>query len=356
MGWFVYLVRCRDGSLYTGVTNDLASRVRAHNTGRGARYTRSRRPVKLAYSEPVASRPAALRREWTIKHWPRAGKEQLISARGTRGDSMDRFSGFSPRAFSFFRGLARHNRREWFLAHKEDYEEAILAPLRSLVEAVDLLLSREAPEIVGDPKRSVFRIHRDVRFSRDKSPYKTHAACWFYHQGAGRGVGSEASHGGAGYYFHLSPKECFLGGGIWMPPREAVVKIRESMAREPRRFLRIVEDRAFRRRFGSLDDEAVLVRLPRGFDPGHPAEKYLRYQSFTCGREISLREARSPSLPRLLMRDYARLLPFVRWLNAALGFPPSDSRLPRFLEELPPDRPGRKKAAGTMPRPGPNLG
>jgi uncharacterized protein (TIGR02453 family) len=247
---------------------------------------------------------------------------------------MNRFPGFGPRAVAFFRGLKRHNNRAWFAAHREEYEDAVLGPLRWLVAEVDLLLSREAPEIVGDPKRSIFRIYRDVRFSHDKSPYKTHAACWFYHQDAGRGVGSEADHGGAGFYFHFSPGESLMGAGIWMPPRAAVLKIREAMTRDPKRFLAIVEDRAFRRRFGGLDDDAMLKRLPRGADPDHPAAEWLRYQSFTSGRELSAREVAGSSLPRILMKDYVRLLPLVRWLNIALGFPPSKSRTPRFLEDL----------------------
>ena len=337
MSWFVYLARCSDGSLYTGITTDPAARLRAHNAGRGGGYTRSRRPITLAYTEPASGRPAALRREWTIKQWPRAEKERL-AARGPGEEPMSRFPGFSPRAFTFFRQLKRHNTRPWFTAHRDLYDTEVLAPLRLLVRDVDVLLSGLAPEIVGEPKRSIFRIHRDVRFSRNKAPYKTHAACWFYHQAAGGGVGSEATHGGAGFYFHLSPEESFLGGGIWMPPRPALAKIREAMARDPRALGNLVENRAFLRLYGPLDQDAMLKRLPRGFHPGHPAEQWLRYQSFTCGRNLSPREARSPTLPRFLAKDFQRLLPFVRWLNGALGFPPAAGRLPRFLDELPPSR------------------
>lgn len=247
---------------------------------------------------------------------------------------MGRFPGFTPGAFTFFRGLARNNRRDWFQAHRSQYETEVRAPLLALVQDVDLLLSTRAPEIVGDPRRSLFRIYRDVRFSRNKAPYKTHAACWFYHQDAGRGVGSEAE-GGAGFYFHFSPAESFLGGGIWMPPRPSLLKIRAALVRDPKGFGRLVEGRAFRRRFGELDEEAMLTRLPRGFDPGHPAERWLRYQSFTCGREVSSREIRSRSLPRILVDDFVRLLPLVRWLNKALGFSPAASRLPRFLDDIP---------------------
>jgi uncharacterized protein (TIGR02453 family) len=327
MRWFVYLVRCRDGSLYTGVSTDPRARVRAHNAGRGAKYTRSRRPVALAHVEPTASRSAALRREWAIKQLSRRAKERLLSALPPGEVPMSEFTGFGLRAFGFFRQLKRQNTKAWFEAHRDIYEAEVRSPLRNLVEEVDVLLSRLAPEMVGDPRRSIFRIHRDIRFSRDKSPYKTNAACWFYHQDAGRGIGGEAAHGGAGFYFHLSSKECYLGGGIWMPPRPALAKIRTAIAENPEEFGRLVDNRSSRRRFGQLDEEGMLKRLPRGYEPGHPAERWLRYQSFTCGRELTRREAQSAQLPRILARDFARLLPLIRWLNNALGYPPARSRL-----------------------------
>ncbi|MFL5575952.1 MAG: TIGR02453 family protein, partial [Gemmatimonadaceae bacterium] len=93
---------------------------------------------------------------------------------------------FAPASLRFLRGLAANNRKEWFEARRETYEREVRAPLRELVEEMDVRLATVAPEIVGDTKRSLFRIHRDVRFSRDKSPYKTHAACWFFHRAAGR--------------------------------------------------------------------------------------------------------------------------------------------------------------------------
>src|SRR5262245_58442176 len=126
---------------------------------------------------------------------------------------------FGPESLAFLRGLARNNNRTWFEAHRDDYESSVKQPMADLVEEVDLRLARLAPEIMGDPKRSVFRIHRDVRFSRDKSPYKTHAACWFFHGRGSAKVGREAHGGGAGFYFHLQPGASLVGGGCWMPPK-----------------------------------------------------------------------------------------------------------------------------------------
>ena len=110
---------------------------------------------------------------------------------------------FTAASLRFLRGLARNNRRDWFEAHRRDYETSVLFPMRDFVEEMDVQLARLAPEMVGDPKRSLFRIYRDVRFSTDKSPYKTHAACWFYHRDASHRVGQEAHGGGAGFYFHV---------------------------------------------------------------------------------------------------------------------------------------------------------
>jgi uncharacterized protein (TIGR02453 family) len=229
------------------------------------------------------------------------------------------FSGFRPAALTFPRGLRRDNSREWFERHREAYESEIRRPLAALVEEMDVRLASIAPEIVGDPKRSLFRIHRDVRFSNDKSPYKTSAACWFYHGDAGRGVGSATTaHGGAGFYFHFEPGRYLLGGGIWMPPRPTLARIREQIDESPAPLRRVLRAPAMRR-FGGLAEEAMLKRLPRGYAADHPAAELLRHQSYTVGRDLSERELLSPRLPDLLARDYARILPLVRWLNGALG-------------------------------------
>lgn len=321
MEWTVYVARCSDGSLYTGIARDAARRIEGHNLGRGAAFTRARRPVVLAYTEPAPDRSAALRREWAIKRMSRPEKEALVARRPgrTTGRNVAGFAGFRPAAVRFLRELKRHNERPWFESHRAVYESEVRQPLAALVDEVDVALAGVAPEIVGDPRRSIFRIYRDVRFSKDKSPYKTHGACWFYHMDAGRGVGSEAQ-GGAGFYFHFAPGECLLAAGIWMPLRPALARIREAIIEDQTRFEAVVDARAFRRRFGTLDEESMLKRLPRGFADTHPAARWLRYQSFTVGRSLSERQALSPRLASVLARDFATLTPFVRWLNDALGF------------------------------------
>ena len=233
---------------------------------------------------------------------------------------------FTAASLRFLRALARNNRREWFEAHRRDYETAILFPMRDFVEEMDVRLAGLAPEMVGDPKRSIFRIYRDVRFSKDKSPYKTHAACWFYHRDASHRVGQESHGGGAGFYFHVQPGGCLDAGGLWMPPREALGTLRDAMAAKPEVFARIVTNARVVRRFGALDTEAVLKRVPRGYATDHPAAKWLRYRSFTMGRLLSDAQITSARLPALVAEDFALLLPLVRWINGALGLKPTERR------------------------------
>jgi uncharacterized protein (TIGR02453 family) len=317
MTWFIYLAECRDGSLYTGVTTDPARRLAAHNAGRGAAYTRSRRPVRFVHLEPAADRPAALRREYAIKQLTPAAKRALLNGKDR---VMEEFQGFGPGAAKFFRGLARHNDRDWFERRRGEWEIEVRDPLRALVEEMDARLGRLAPEMIGDPKRSIFRLHRDVRFSADKAPFKTYAAAQFYHRDAGRGAGTDAAGAGAAFYVHIGHTDSLVAGGLWMPARPALDAVRTAIADDPAGFESIVTAPAFRRRFGKLEEEAMLKRMPRGYAETHPAARWLRYRSFTGWRPLTPKEIESRRLPPTLERDFATLLPLVRWLNAAIGY------------------------------------
>ncbi len=241
---------------------------------------------------------------------------------------MSAFTRFEPLALTFLKGLKRHNAKPWFEEQRPVYERAVLGPLRLLADELDVRFARLAPEFVAPPKRALFRIHRDVRFSKDKSPYKTHAALWVFHRDAGRGVGRDA-HGGAGFYFHLEPGASLVAGGFWMPPRPLLGTLRERIVEEPRGFERIVQAPAFRRRFGGLTDDdpgAMLQRVPRGYASDHPAARWLRFNSFTASRPLTDAQVLSPRLADTVMKEYAVLLPLVRWLNASLGFPGAKRR------------------------------
>jgi uncharacterized protein (TIGR02453 family) len=238
------------------------------------------------------------------------------------------FSKFTPEAFTFLRGLKRNNNKPWFEANRPVYERAVLGPLRDLADELDIRFAKLAPEFVAPRKRALFRIHRDVRFSKDKSPYKTHAALWVFHRDAGRGVGRDA-HGGAGFYFHIEPGASLVAGGFWMPPRPILNTIRERIVDEQRAFEKLVKAPAFKKRFGGLTDDEPGVRLtrtPRGFAPDHPAAHWLRFNSFTASRDLTDAEALSPKLVDVILKDYAALLPLVRWLNGSLGHSAAKSR------------------------------
>jgi len=233
---------------------------------------------------------------------------------------------FTAASLRFLRALARNNAKPWFEAHRREYELLILGPMRDLVDEMDVRFASLAPEIVGERKRSIFRIYRDVRFSADKSPYKTQAACWFFHRDASHRVGQESHGGGAGFYFQLAPANCFSGGGIWMPPREALTRLRDAIAEQPAAFARLVNAPAVARRFGGLDTDAVLTNVPRGYPPDHPGAAWLRHKSFTLGRAFTDAQAVSARLPQLLESDFALMLPLVRRLNAALGLKSAERR------------------------------
>ena len=239
------------------------------------------------------------------------------------------FGGFRPATFQFLQDLARNNQKPWFEAHRDVYERELREPMRRLVAALDARLAAIAPEIVGDPKRSMFRIHRDVRFSANKAPYKTNAGAWLYHHDAGRKVGREGEGGGAGFYFHIDATTCFMAGGIWMPAPPALLRIRAAIAVQPTVLTRLTSAPSFRRRFDGVSEEVKLSRVPRGFPSDHPAAEWLKLQSFTASARIEPGVVTSPRLIDGLCRDFELLVPLVRWLNRALGYPPAKARATR---------------------------
>jgi uncharacterized protein (TIGR02453 family) len=237
-------------------------------------------------------------------------------------------SWFGPGAFAYLKGLKKNNRREWFEPRKPELQREVLGPLRAVAEELDVRFARLAPEYEANPKRSLFRIYRDVRFSKDKSPYKTHAAMWVYHRMPGRGVGKEID-GGAGFYLHIEPGASIVAGGLWMPPRHLLARVRDRLVDDFAGFKRIISAPAFRKRFGGLTDDepgVKLKRMPRGYAEDHPAAEWLRFNSFTVSTEYTDKQMLAPDLIDRAMADFKLMLPLNRWLNSALGFPKLDER------------------------------
>ena len=217
------------------------------------------------------------------------------------------FSAFPKEGVQFLRRLKRHNNREWFQEHKTIYEEFVKRPMTELIEAMAVAFQKFAPEMIASPKVSAYRIYRDTRFSRNKSPYKTHVAAVFPRSGLGK-------HEGAGFYLHIAPSELLIGGGLYMPMPEELNAVRQRIAADSESFLKIVRNPRFRKLFDNVGGEQ-LSRVPRGFSPTHPAADYLRHKQFLVGRTFPVEAATSPSFYKVTVETFKAMVPFVRFLN-----------------------------------------
>jgi uncharacterized protein (TIGR02453 family) len=229
-----------------------------------------------------------------------------------------RFDGVPKEGLAFLRQLKRNNNREWFQANRDSFERFVKAPMEELVLAVGEALRRTAPEIVAEPRTSIYRIYRDTRFSRDKSPYKTQVAAVFPTRGLSK-------HSGPGFYFHISTEELLVGGGIYMPEPEVLRAVREHIAAHPKKFLSIVEGAHFRRAFGEMEGEQ-LKSAPKGFSPDHPAAKYLRYKQFLFGEMHEPALATTSRLLPTLLKCFEGGLPLVRFLRIPAAKAASQTR------------------------------
>lgn len=222
-----------------------------------------------------------------------------------------RFPGFPTEAIDFFRGLARNNKREWFQPRKQLYEECVKEPMHALVEAVNGALMDFAPEYVTDPGKAVYRIYRDTRFSKDKTPYKTHIAASFHRR-------VPVNHGDAGYYFAISHKEVAIGGGVYMPEPPALLAIRNHMAEHHEEFRRILRARQVKQLLGDLHGEQ-LSRVPKGFACDHPALDLLRFKRFILYTTLEPDLATKPTLYTEIVKRFRAMAPFLKFLTAPLA-------------------------------------
>lgn len=222
---------------------------------------------------------------------------------------------FTRKTLAFLRALARNNDREWFKARKPEYEAHVRAPMVALLTRLADDFHAFAPELVADPKVSLYRIYRDTRFSEDKTPLKTHAAAHFPHR--------RLRKAGAGLYFEIAPRWVWIGGGIYMPETSELACIRAHIDGHHRRLRRIVEAKPFISAAGELHGDQ-LTRVPRGFPKEHPAGDYLRFRQFLAGREYPADFACSPRFYAELTRVFREVAPLVRFLNEPLLDRPVD--------------------------------
>ena len=235
---------------------------------------------------------------------------------------------FTSQTLRFLRALKRHNDREWFREHRDEYEEQVKGPMVALIERLAVDLPGVAPDLVANPRTSMYRIYRDTRFSANKAPYKTHVAAIFPHRALPK-------HEGAGLYVHVATDQVFVGGGLYRPQPRQLLRLREHIAANSDRLRALVAAPAFGRNFGELSGER-LKRVPRGFAPDHPAGDLLRLKQFLAGCEHPATFATGPRFYPSLLRLFSHLAPLIDFLNAPLAA--REFRLEETLPDGPPSK------------------
>jgi len=219
---------------------------------------------------------------------------------------------FSPALFRFLRDLRKNNDRDWFHQHREVYEREVREPALRFIAGFAAPLRRISTHLVADPRPvggSLFRLHRDARFSSDKRPYKTHVGIHFRHAAAGDAHAP-------GLYLHLEPGDVFAGAGIWRPDGAALSEVRDAIVAAPATWRRAAGGRAFAARW-ALSGES-LVRVPRGYDPEHPLADVLKRKSFIAVTGFSERDACTGDFAERLASVWREASPLLRFLTRAL--------------------------------------
>lgn len=220
------------------------------------------------------------------------------------------FPGFPKEMTTFFRSLKRNNRREWFQPRKHVFEQYVKEPMIELVTALNRDFAKFAPEFVSDPKKAIFRIYRDTRFSSDKTPYKTHIAASFARRGGERLAAG-------GFYFSVSHDQIEVAGGIYHPEPETMLVVRNHIAEHHQDLRRLLADRKVRRLLGDLQGDA-LTRAPKGFDPAHPAIQLIKMKDWILDTTLDPALGTSPRLYKELADRFRAMTPLIEFLNRPL--------------------------------------
>lgn len=209
--------------------------------------------------------------------------------------------------FEFLNKLKDNNNREWFNKNKDQYLEAH----QQVIEFADLLLmDLSKTDVIETPtgKKSLYRIYRDVRFSKDKTPYS------IYFGGGFRRAGAERR---GGYYFHLEPGNTYVGGGFWGPNSQDMMHIRKHLQQEPEMLKDIIESKEFKKNFGSLRGEQ-LKRAPKGFEVEDPAIDLLRYKQYWVRHEFDMKEVMKPNFHLSIVKQFHQMRPFFDYMSEIL--------------------------------------
>jgi uncharacterized protein (TIGR02453 family) len=225
---------------------------------------------------------------------------------------------FTPDVFKFLKELEAHNEKAWWEVNKERYIETIREPALDFIEDFGDRLSAISPHFVADRRvngGSLMRPYRDMRFSSDKTPYKTNVGIQFRHE-QGKDVHAP------GFYIHLEPGECFLGVGLWRPEAKVARKIRERINDDPAGWGDAAHSRAFTSEWAIGDeDDDRLKRVPKEFDEDHPYPDDLRMKSFTAGKRITQKAVTSATFGEDTLKSFKVAAPYTRFLCESIGVP-----------------------------------
>jgi uncharacterized protein (TIGR02453 family) len=209
----------------------------------------------------------------------------------------------------FLKNLSKNNNREWFNANKPLYEKGKKNILDVTLYLISEIGKSDKSVQYVNPEECLFRIYKDVRFSKDKNPYKTNFGSFIIKGGR--------KTPGAGYYLHIEPGKSFLVGGIYMPSAPHLLAIRSAIAKKPETFIKIINNYELKKLFGELCDE-TLKTAPKGFPKDHPAIQLLRYKHYYFMRNVSDKEILSDDFLKQAVKDYKVVSPFVKYINAVL--------------------------------------
>ncbi len=222
---------------------------------------------------------------------------------------------FTPKLFAFLKDLADNNDRDWFKAHQDAYEEYVREPALEFITDFAGPLKKISPHFVSDSRTvggSLFRIQRDTRFSKDKTPYKLNTGMQFRHR-AGRDAHAP------GFYVHIQPGECFIGVGLWHPETKVAYSIREAIADDPARWKRVTRGKRFTEVFALGGDS--LKRPPRGYDEDHPLIEDLKRKDFIASTRVTQKAITSDRFMEDFTDTCNRSAPFMKFLCEAVGVP-----------------------------------
>lgn len=209
--------------------------------------------------------------------------------------------------FKFLKDLEKNNNRDWFLKNKPKYQEAH----ENVISFADDLITamKKVDNIENESgKKSIFRIYNDVRFSKDKSPYKTH---WGIH------LKRATDELRGGYYIHLKPGEVFVGGGFWMPESSDIKLIRSHIAQNDKPLRKIINSKKFKDMFGELQGDKVKT-APQGYKKDHPSIDLLRHKGFTVAKQFTDKQALDPGFVKKAVACFKGMRPFFNYMSEIL--------------------------------------